>query len=123
MSVVGIAVAAFESLVEGAISKATGKGKDDHPDLASTIKNAVRDELAALDLEARAEAVARKVIDALQLGLLIRDVADQVADVTKAFVPDGSVPDLGLDITEVGPDGSIEPSTISPVDDREGDAK
>lgn len=112
MSAVGeLGKAVLGQLIEGAIRTVAG----DKP-ISSAIRDAITE--AAEDMADRIEAKARQVVDQFQLGLAIRDLADDVAKVPGAFTPDGSVPDLGLDVTVIGPDEKLEETTVAPVDDK-----
>ncbi|HZJ67681.1 MAG TPA: hypothetical protein VFD36_29460 [Kofleriaceae bacterium] len=102
MSITGVGLAVVEEIIEGALKKKAGK--TDHPDLASKIKSIAKDELALL--EKRLDERVDQLIAQLQLGLAIRDMADEVAKVPAAFEPKGTLPNLfeGAKVEPMDPD-------------------
>lgn len=112
MSGVGeLGKAVIGQILEGAIRALTG----DKP-IGDAVRDAIKD--AAGETAELLEFRARQLVEQFGLVLAVRDVADQVAEVPKAFTPDGSVPDLNLEMTIVGPDEKLEETTVQPVDEK-----
>jgi hypothetical protein len=111
VSVGELGKAVLGQLIEGAVRTLTG----DKP-IGTAVRDAITE--AADDTAKMIHAKAQELVDRFGLVLAIRDYADDIAKLPSAFEPDGTVPDLGLDLTVVGPDEKLEETVVQPVDEK-----